>query len=94
MSNPARQSSSGFQPPSKKHHEEPWLISYADMMTLLFGFFVLMYVFAQGGKDNDKLLGEEKDAVFWEVIKLASRYDQVEATMRPDLSYVPANKSN
>lgn len=49
---------------------------------------------AQGGKDNDKLLGEEKDAVFWEVIKLASRYDQVEATMRPDLSYVPANKSN
>ena len=43
----------------------------------------------QDGEDNDKLLGGEKDAVFWDVIKLTSRYDQVEGNLRPDLSYWP-----
>lgn len=44
---------------------------------------------AKEGEENDKLLGEDKDPAFWEVIKLASKYDQVEATVRPDLSYFP-----
>lgn len=34
------------------HDEEPWLVSYADMMTLLFGFFVLMYVFTLAKLDQ------------------------------------------
>jgi flagellar motor protein MotB len=32
---------------------EPWLVSYADMMTLLFGFFVLMYTFASAKLQDD-----------------------------------------
>ena len=32
---------------------EPWLVSYADLMTLLFGFFVLMYTFAAAKLDDD-----------------------------------------
>lgn len=32
---------------------EPWLVSYADMMTLLFGFFVIMYTFASAKLEDD-----------------------------------------
>lgn len=42
---------------------------------------------AQGGKENDELLGDDKDAVFYKVISLTTKYDQVEGTVRPDLSY-------
>jgi chemotaxis protein MotB len=54
-----------------KHEEdgEAWLVSYADMMTLLFGFFVILYSFSQidedklskFGKDMAKALGGKVD---------------------------------
>ncbi len=34
----------------ENHIDEKWLVSYADMMTLLFGFFVMMYVLSTNNK--------------------------------------------
>lgn len=44
---------------------------------------------AQTGEENDALLGDERKEVFFEMIQLASRYDQVNGEIRPDLSYSP-----
>ncbi|WP_460218761.1 hypothetical protein [Psychroserpens sp. MEBiC05023] len=46
---------------------------------------------AMGGQENDKLFGDDKGPTFFNVIKLTSKYDQVEGDIRPDLSYNPSN---
>lgn len=42
------------------HHEEVWLVSYADMMTLLFGFFVIL--FSMSTLDDKKFESVRKDS--------------------------------
>ena len=38
--------------------DEVWLVSYSDLMTLLFGFFVLMYVFASAKSGESEKVKE------------------------------------
>lgn len=47
---------------------------------------------ATTGKENNELLGEERGPTFFNMIKLTTRYDQVEGEVRPDLSYYPAKE--
>ena len=44
-----------------------------------------------GGKENNEIMGEEGNAAMFGVISLASKYDQVNADIRPELSYTPTN---
>ncbi len=47
---------------ASRHHDENgelWLVSYADMMTLLFGFFVILYSFSQVDQERLSSFGKE-----------------------------------
>src|SRR4051794_26707088 len=45
-------------------HEEPWLVSYADMMTLLFGFFVILFSLSQMDENKFTSVGKQLAEAF------------------------------
>ena len=50
--------------PHKEPDEELWLVSYADMMTLLFGFFVILYSLSHIDDRKLSVVGKELAAAF------------------------------
>ncbi|MFO8140662.1 MAG: flagellar motor protein MotB, partial [Marinobacter sp.] len=46
------------------HNKERWLISYADFITLLFAFFVVMYSVSSVNEGKYKVLSETLSGVF------------------------------
>jgi len=58
----------------RRHHEEEenlerWLVSYADFVTLLFAFFVVMYAISSVNEGKYRVLSESLDAVFNESLR-------------------------
>lgn len=52
------------QPQDDLHNKERWLISYADFITLLFAFFVVMYSVSSVNEGKYKVLSETLNGVF------------------------------
>jgi len=52
-------------------NQERWLISYADFITLLFAFFVVLYAFAKEDQHKQQLVRESVDQAFRQMGVLA-----------------------
>lgn len=49
---------------SKNQHTERWLVSYADYMTIMFAFFVVMYAIAINKNEDFQILSDSLEQVF------------------------------
>ena len=71
-------------------HHERWLISYADFITLLFAFFVVMYSISQVNESKYRVLSETLNQVFNEAIPLTLDPIQVgKPQLNADPSVIP-----
>lgn len=52
------------RPPEEHENHERWLVSYADFITLLFAFFVVMYSISSINEGKYKVLSESLEGVF------------------------------
>ncbi|WP_148862356.1 flagellar motor protein MotD [Marinobacter fonticola] len=66
------------------HNRERWLISYADFITLLFGFFVVMYSVSSVNEGKYKVLSETLTGVFNAPQRSVEPITVGEHTSRPD----------
>src|SRR5947208_3399831 len=56
--NPRREIEMRRRPESSHANHERWLVSYADFITLLFAFFVVMFASTQSDKQKAKAVSE------------------------------------
>ncbi|MCB1797838.1 MAG: flagellar motor protein MotD, partial [Gammaproteobacteria bacterium] len=52
------------KPPEEHENHERWLVSYADFITLLFAFFVVMYAVSSVNEGKYRVLSETLSTVF------------------------------
>ncbi len=75
------------------HDESNWLVSYADMMTLLFGFFVLMYSFSRIDTKKFEVVRKDVARYFGGQVKTDPTLKKVEQEAKDILSNAGLDKS-
>lgn len=68
------------------HDESNWLVSYADMMTLLFGFFVLMYAMSRVDQDKYTIVAKELAKHFGGTVKVDNEMTFLSAEIRDEIA--------
>ncbi|MBU6153605.1 MAG: OmpA family protein [Bdellovibrionales bacterium] len=68
------------------HDESNWLVSYADMMTLLFGFFVLLYSFSRVDEKKFEIVRKDVARYFGGQIKINPTVKKLEDEIKDVIS--------
>jgi chemotaxis protein MotB len=79
--------------PDMVHDESNWLVSYADMMTLLFGFFVLMYTFSRIDEKKFEIVRKDVARYFGGQIKVNPTIKKLEDDVKDVLSQAGLDKN-
>lgn len=88
-----RRRSSDSHTPPPAHDESNWLVSYADMMTLLFGFFVLMYSFSRIDEKKFEIIRKDVARYFGGQIKTNPTVKKVEKEAEEILTQAGIDKN-
>jgi len=86
----------------RRHHEEPenherWLVSYADFITLLFAFFVVMYSISSLNEGKYRILSDSLVGVFNQAdraVKPIPIGEERPRTTQPDVSQVDDSQTS
>jgi chemotaxis protein MotB len=74
------------------HDESNWLVSYADMMTLLFGFFVLMYSFSRVDDKKFEIVRKDVARYFGGQVKINPTVKKTEEEIQDIISAAGLDK--
>lgn len=81
----------------KKYHEEPdnhdrWLVSYADFMTLLFAFFVVMYAISSLNEGKYRVLSNALTGAFGTVLVAGGEIPDIKKNQNSVINLLPIVK--